>query len=87
MAASLYLTLSTLKKTVPTKRRNNYCSDHDSDPGGAWCYTISDKVRWEYCDVLYECDSLPDARDLAAARNEIMLDNLDLLMEVLSSQP
>ena len=28
----------------------NYCRNPDG-PGGPWCYTIVEDVRWAYCDV------------------------------------
>ena len=46
--------------TAPPSADNNFCSDHDSDPGGAWCYTTNATVRWQYCDVLYRCENLSD---------------------------
>jgi len=29
----------------------NFCRNPDDWPGGAWCYTTNDTVRWEYCPV------------------------------------
>ena len=30
---------------------HNYCRNPDNEPGGAWCYTIEEATRWEYCDL------------------------------------
>ena len=37
------------EKIIPKDADNNYCSDHDGDPGGAWCYTTDPNWRWDYC--------------------------------------
>ncbi|XP_063447534.1 uncharacterized protein LOC134727074 isoform X2 [Mytilus trossulus] len=29
----------------------NYCRNPHNDKGSLWCYTISNKVRWQYCNV------------------------------------
>ena len=42
-------------KTAPENAAHNFCSDHDGDAGGAWCYTTDPDVRWEYCPVEYNC--------------------------------
>ncbi len=30
---------------------HNFCRNPNKQPGGAWCYTTSGDVQWEYCDV------------------------------------
>ncbi len=30
----------------------NYCRNPDDEPGGPWCYTIDEDVRWEYCGIV-----------------------------------
>ncbi|VDI65081.1 Hypothetical predicted protein, partial [Mytilus galloprovincialis] len=30
---------------------NNYCRNPHLDPGGPWCFTTDDNVRFEYCDI------------------------------------
>ncbi|XP_052069179.1 uncharacterized protein LOC127708369 [Mytilus californianus] len=29
----------------------NYCRNPHNDKGGLWCYTVSRKIRWQYCNV------------------------------------
>ncbi|CAG5103728.1 Oidioi.mRNA.OKI2018_I69.chr1.g909.t1.cds [Oikopleura dioica] len=43
-------------KSAPENSSHNFCSDHDGDAGGAWCYTTDPDVRWEYCPVKYNCE-------------------------------
>ena len=35
---------------------HNYCRVPDSDPGGAWCFTMSPDTLWEYCSQIENCD-------------------------------
>lgn len=30
---------------------HNYCRNPDNIPEGAWCYTIDEGSRWEYCNI------------------------------------
>ncbi|KAK3236459.1 hypothetical protein CYMTET_53403 [Cymbomonas tetramitiformis] len=36
----------------------NYCRNPDGDEGGPWCYTSTEGVRWEYCNI-ESCPSPP----------------------------
>jgi len=65
-------------KTRPHDALNNFCSDNDGDPGGAWCYTVDPNVRWEYCNVKYQCDRDNRNEPEAAA----LLDDMDLLNKI-----
>ena len=30
-------------------QNHNHCRSPDNDSLGAWCYTINQKIRWDYC--------------------------------------
>ena len=34
----------------------NYCRNPDKDPGGPWCFTISESTVWDYCNTKM-CDA------------------------------
>ena len=76
----MYSKILNAKKTIPTEAGNNFCSDHDSDENGAWCYTISTKMRWEYCDVKYNCE---DGIEFDVSQKVLPL---DILLDLLTSK-
>ena len=30
-------------------QNHNHCRSPDNDLLGAWCYTLNEKIRWDYC--------------------------------------
>ena len=40
---------------------HNKCRNPDGE-AHAWCYTMDDGIRWEYCDIqtCFECDASKD---------------------------
>ena len=35
----------------------SFCRNPDGEPGGPWCYTVDDTIRWAYCAVDLCCKS------------------------------